>query len=66
LKTRHQEYEGGDEHPDYENLKQQFLNLQAAQRNINKKADENPAPYSETKVQLELSQLRQGELFLII
>lgn len=57
---RQQEY---DENPDYEHVKQQFMNLQAAQRSIIKKADDGPvqaAPYSTAKIQKSLNELKQG------
>lgn len=48
------------ENPDYafEHLKSQFMNLQAAQRNINKKADV-PA-ISNVQVRTSLNELKQG------
>lgn len=57
---RQQEY---DENPDYEHVKQQFMNLKAAQRSIIKKADDGPvqaAPYSTAKIQKSLNELKQG------
>lgn len=55
-----QEY---DENPDYEHVKQQFMNLQAAQRSIVKKQDDAPVqavPMSASKIQQSLSELKQG------
>ena len=51
-----QEY---DENIDYEH---QFMNLQAAQKSINKKADsfQPPAPLSATQIQNALKELKQG------
>lgn len=56
----YQEYE---ENPDYEHVKQQFMNLQAAQRTIHKKADDIPAvaPFSHAKIQKSLGELKQGK-----
>lgn len=57
-----------DENPDYAHVKQQFMNLQAAQRSINKKSDEMiaPVPFSDAKIKNSLSELRQGKASTLI
>lgn len=50
---KYDDYE--DEH--FEN----YFNLQAAQRNLNKKADDVPVPYSAARIQKELTELKQGD-----
>lgn len=48
--------------PDYDHIKEQFLNLQAAQRNVLKKAEsvQPPTRLSETQIQKAISDLKQG------
>lgn len=51
-----------DDNPDYENTRQQFINLQEAQRTIQKKDDDIPvAPVSGAQIRQSLSELKQGD-----